>query len=64
MRPTAVSEEVLSLRGAARNIRVSKVICAPDDTVVRSAYIIIGKVCVYEICVEHKCGSNHSHKVT
>ena len=58
MRLTTVSEEVLSLRGTARNIRVSKVICAPDDTVVRGAYIIIGKVSVYEICVERKCGSD------
>jgi hypothetical protein len=59
MRLTTVSEEVLGLRGATRNTRVSKVICAPDDTVVRGAYIISGKVLVYEICVEHnKCGSN------
>jgi hypothetical protein len=58
MRLTTVSEEVLGLRGTARNTRTSKVICAPDDTVVRSAYIITGEVRVYEICVEHKCGSN------
>lgn len=49
---TTVSEEVLGLCGTARNTRVSKVICAPDDTVVRSAGIITGKVPVYEICVE------------
>ena len=58
MRLTTVSEEVLGLRGTARSTRASKVICAPDDIVVRSAYIIIGKVAVYETCVEHKCGSN------
>jgi hypothetical protein len=58
MRLTTVSEKVLGLRGTARNTRVSKVICAPDDTVVRGAYIVTGKVAVYETCVEHKCGSN------
>jgi hypothetical protein len=59
MHLTTVSEEVLGLRGTARITRVSKVICAPDDIVVRGAFIISGKVLVYEICVEHnKCGSN------
>jgi len=58
MRLTTVSEEVLGLRGAARNIRTSKVICATDDIVVRSAYIVIGKEAVYETCVERMYGSN------
>ena len=55
MRLTTMSEEVLGLRSTARTTRTSKVICAPDDTVVRSAYIVAGKVAVYETCVESKC---------
>lgn len=37
---------------------MSKVVCAQGDAVVRSAYIIIGKVGIYETCVEQKRGSN------
>ena len=57
MRLTTVSEEVRGLRCTARNIRVSKVIGAPDEIVVSSANIIERKVGVYETCAEHKCGS-------
>ena len=64
MRLATVSEEIRSLCGTARNIRMSKVICPPDDIVVRSAYIIIGKVGVYEICVEHNAGQTHLGTVT
>ncbi len=50
VRLTTVSEEVLGLRSTARNMRASKMICASDDIVLRSAYIIIGKVAIYETC--------------
>ena len=57
-RLTTMSEEIRGLRGTARRIRASKVICAPDDIIDLGAYIITRKVGVYETCVENECGSN------
>ena len=37
MHLTTICGEVLGLRGTARNVRASKVVSTPDDTVVRSA---------------------------
>ncbi len=58
MRLATVGEEVLGLRDTARYIRVSEVICALDDRDIRSAYIVIGKATVCQICVERKYRSS------